>query len=296
DPAQVVDQLLEWFRPDSTTANLQRDGENSSAPLLGRYSGDTLPSVVRTMTNKAFIRFTSDSTSDSTESRTGFGLTWNTVVCGAVINDDSGTIRHPANGGNYRNSENCTWIIQASAIIYITFVRFNTEAGFDHLYIRDGEAFDSPVLKRFSGNNVPTAFRTRGNTALLHFTSDGSVTRTGFELQWDVVDCGGQYNSESGMIRHPMSGSNYRNSENCTWIIRASNPINITFVNFHTEDNFDLLSVRDGEFNDSPLIGRYSGSDFPATLVSNRNSMHIHFLSNKRITSTGFVLHWDTRG
>ncbi|CAL4172475.1 unnamed protein product, partial [Meganyctiphanes norvegica] len=52
-----------------------RDGDSNSSPGLGSYSGDSLPPSMRTTTNKAFVHFSSDS---STQLK-GFTLTWNSI-------------------------------------------------------------------------------------------------------------------------------------------------------------------------------------------------------------------------
>ncbi|CAL4126415.1 unnamed protein product, partial [Meganyctiphanes norvegica] len=58
--------------------------------------------------------------------------------------------------------------------------------------------------------------------------------------------CGGEYNSSSGVIRHPVSGDQYQNNEDCTWIIRAAgvDTITITFDSLDTERWYDVLTIR----------------------------------------------------
>ncbi|CAL4069068.1 unnamed protein product, partial [Meganyctiphanes norvegica] len=97
-------------------------------------------------------------------------------------------IRHPLNGGTYLNNENCTWIIRAANEITITFVSFDTQTRRDYLYVRDGPSMDSAVIGIFSGiripSSVPGPVNTKTTSAHLHFTTDNSTTRTGFQLNW----------------------------------------------------------------------------------------------------------------
>ncbi|CAL4077584.1 unnamed protein product, partial [Meganyctiphanes norvegica] len=107
--------------------------------------------------------------------------------------------------------------------------------------------------------------------------------------------CGGEYVSSSGIIRHPLNGSNYLNNENCIWIIRASNRINITFVSFNTQARRDYLYLRDGSNMDSEVIGIFSGirvpSSVPGPVNTKTTSAHLHFTTDYTGTRTGFELH-----
>ncbi|CAL4096298.1 unnamed protein product, partial [Meganyctiphanes norvegica] len=246
--------------------------------------------------------------------------------CGGEYTSSSGMIRHPLSGGNYQNNENCIWIIRGSEPINITFVSFDIESGYDYLYVRDGTSSGSNSLGRFSGDGEPDAVQITTNAAYLLFTSDGSVTRTGFEITWapsavSITDppttqppttqppttqlptnqstttqpqgCGGEYTSSNGMIRHPLSGGNYQNNEICIWIIRASEPINITFVSFNTESGFDHFYVRDGANSGSNLLGRFSGDGEPDAIQTTTNAAYMLFTSDRSINKSGFEITWE---
>ncbi|CAL4133569.1 unnamed protein product, partial [Meganyctiphanes norvegica] len=109
-------------------------------------------------------------------------------------------------------------------------------------------------------------------------------------------DCGGEYSSSRGIIRHPLIDGNYQDNENCTWIIRASNRITIYFESFDTQLRRDYLYVRDGSSLDSTVIGMFSGFRLPRSTpgpVSTTNtSVNLHFTSDSSTTGTGFELHW----
>ncbi|CAL4159149.1 unnamed protein product, partial [Meganyctiphanes norvegica] len=279
----------------------------------------------------------------------------NNSDCGGDYNSSSGMIRHPLSGSNYYNNDHCVWIIRAGSPLKITFVSFNTETRYDYLYIRDGNNNASPLLGTFHGGSVPSPVQTRTNEAHLLFTSDASVTRTGFELHWEpevlnssvttpvptteVInittalmlettnpktvfssrsstifstmissghssfwptfyttnnpDCGGDYNSSSGRIRHPLSGSNYHNNEHCVWIIRAGSPLKMTFVTFDTETGYDYLYIRDGNNNASPLLGTFHGDSVPSPVQTRTNEAHLLFTSDGSVSRTGFELQWE---
>ncbi|CAL4066501.1 unnamed protein product, partial [Meganyctiphanes norvegica] len=163
-----------------------RDGDSSSSRQLGKFSGNDLPTSVRTTKDKAFIRFTSN------RARTGegFALTWNTIDnhcrCGGEYNTESGTICLPlTSDGTYDNNLECTWIIKSAVPLDITFSSFNTERGYDVLIVRNGSSAESVLVGNFSGGALPETMKTTGDV-YIHFTSDLSTEENGFVLNWNI--------------------------------------------------------------------------------------------------------------
>ncbi|CAL4196770.1 unnamed protein product, partial [Meganyctiphanes norvegica] len=107
-------------------------------------------------------------------------------ACGDHFDNDSGRIKYPVTGSNYPDNADCSWVIESSgASIELKFTSFTTESGEDFLYIRDGESSSSRQLGKYSGTNLPSSVRTTTNKAFIHFISDRSVTKTGFDLTWN---------------------------------------------------------------------------------------------------------------
>ncbi|CAL4190577.1 unnamed protein product, partial [Meganyctiphanes norvegica] len=56
----------------------------------------------------------------------------------------------------------------------------------------DGPSMDSSVIGIFSGIRVPSSVpgpvNTTTTSAHLHFTTDNSITRTGFQLHWKPIE------------------------------------------------------------------------------------------------------------
>lgn len=83
----------------------------------------------------------------------------------------------------------------------------------------------------------------------------------------------------------------------CVCIIGA----HIQFQNFSSEDNHDFLEVRAGPQHSSALIGQFTGSQIPPTLLSTTHLTIIHFYSDHSENRPGFKLNyqgefpWDLR-
>jgi subtilase family serine protease len=97
------------------------------------------------------------------------------------------------NGGfySYDNYANGTLTIMpgtAGSMVQLLFNTFSTESGYDVLRVFDGTTANAPLLGTYSGNQLPlpvTATNTTGALTLV-FTSDGSVTSSGFDA---TVSC-----------------------------------------------------------------------------------------------------------
>ena len=54
----------------------------------------------------------------------------------------------------------------------------------DTLTLYDGNSEASPLLGQHCGKSIPPTYYSQTNMAFIHFQADGSVTGTGFELEY----------------------------------------------------------------------------------------------------------------
>ncbi|CAL4128662.1 unnamed protein product [Meganyctiphanes norvegica] len=87
---------------------------------------------------------------------------------------------------NHPDNENCEWTISApeGTKIVLSFMTFELETNYDFLYIRDGDSESSPLIERLDGKHWAD-ITSPGNQLHLKFTSDSTVTRTGFYISWE---------------------------------------------------------------------------------------------------------------
>ena len=182
------------------------DGNNTGAPLIGTYTGTGSPGVV-TATNAGgclTFRFTSDGSvtyngwaasiscvvppaPGSCAGAISMPASGNCTTCSSTLYDSGGA------GGVYGNSENRTYTIcpgTPGADIQAMFTSFDLENTFDYLYIYDGNSVGAPLIGTYSGATSPgtiTASASNPTGCLtFRFTSDGSVTYTGFAA---IISC-----------------------------------------------------------------------------------------------------------
>ncbi len=110
------------------------------------------------------------------------------MLCSGQLFDSGGA------DGPYGNSENNQFVICPTAnfsCIEIEIPAYDIESGFDELNIFSGSSTSDPLFLSFDGTGGPTSFNISSTCVTVQFTSDGSVTRDGFELNWTCTsgDC-----------------------------------------------------------------------------------------------------------
>ncbi|XP_046392545.1 cubilin-like [Ischnura elegans] len=282
-----------------------RDGLDPTSPLLNKYCNSTLPAPIVTSGSHALLYFHSDESA----SDYGFQLTFSKVPgipgCGGLHTTPSGEIISPNSPNDYSHNVNCQWIIRVpiGERVKIIFTRFNVEDSrgcrFDFVEIRDGNDETSPLMSRLCGNIVPRPLVSSGNTIMIQFTTDASVSGKGFHLRYET-DCGGLYSELSGVFHSPYYPNPYPGNRECIYHISLpqAKAIKLSFQDLEIEENtqcmFDYLEVRDGDFENSTLIGKYCGGahTLPALIVSSFNHLWIKFKTDSSVSKRGFMANY----
>lgn len=101
-------------------------------------------------------------------------------ICGDSIFDMGGP------KGNYYNNEAYTFTIapKNASKVHLSFRTFALEAGFDSLWIYDGNSTSAPLIGGFSGSSIPGTISASGNALTLQFYSDGATTKPGWHAMY----------------------------------------------------------------------------------------------------------------
>lgn len=124
------------------------------------------------------------------------------TTCSGNLYDSGG----PSN--DYQNNENYTLTLVPStpnAMAVLTFNAFDTESGFDYLYVYDGNSTSSPLIGQYDGNTLPPVITATNSSGILTlmFTSDGSVVYSGFDISLSCFvppPCTGSPNSGTATV------------------------------------------------------------------------------------------------
>ena len=109
---------------------------------------------------------------------------------GTQITTPETIIQSPNYPSNYPNARDCTAVVQFAQgqRVSVEFLAFNLEPHnrcvYDWLEIRDGNNAGADLLStRLCGEQLFAPITSTGNTLYIQFHTDGSVTKSGFQLK-----------------------------------------------------------------------------------------------------------------
>jgi Zn-dependent metalloprotease len=258
------------------------DGPSTSSPLIGAYTGVTLP-------NGGTINSTGGSItlrqfSDTYLNYSGFDCDWSctvptsspvaafsgnpTISCDGVVNFTDQSSNGPTSW-SWNFGDGTTSTAQHPVKTYAANGTYNVS-----LQSCNGIGCSTTLVK----NNYVSV--NLGSCVYVPQSGTG-VTQTA---------CTGKLYDSGG-------SSNYHNGTNGTITIAPSGATKVTlnFTEFNFESGFDYLYVYNGPSTSSPLIGQYSGNTLPAggTIVSSGGSITLRQVTDGTITYAGFVCNWS---
>ncbi|XP_060075561.1 cubilin-like [Ylistrum balloti] len=282
-----------------------RNGGFDDSPLVNRYCGNTIDTIIRSHSNRMWLKFQSD----SSLSARGFRIVYEATAtgCGGDLTTPTGSFVSPDYPSNYPHNAECFWTITVShgsqIILNVTDIDMegsSSDCYFDYILIRDGSA-SGRQLGKFCGSTLPNVTRSPSNVLWIKYKTDFSVTGRGFYISYFTV-CNSRLTSFSGVIESPNFPEPYPHNRNCTWIIETSlgNTVNAAFSHFDVETHhscsWDYLQIRDGELITSPSLGKFCGTNLPDPVNSTSNKMLVQFMSDFSLANNGFRLEYVTNG
>lgn len=121
---------------------------------------------------------------------------YNVPASGAdTVSICSGTIYDPGGTGDYSNNCSGMLVVQTSSPNCALHIQgsYNTESGYDRIIIYEGASTSGTLIGTYEGTGSLDIVSTTG-ALTIQFTSDYSVTRSGFEFQVSCAggcECGG---------------------------------------------------------------------------------------------------------
>ncbi|OXA64314.1 Trypsin-1 [Folsomia candida] len=108
----------------------------------------------------------------------------------AHLTTPTGSHSYPVGGGSYQNNENAVFIVnpEVGGDQTLTFTRVDIEdasdCGYDALAVYTWTNNQYTQSLRFCGTTMPNPFPIPGGLSLVTFTTDSSITATGFDFSW----------------------------------------------------------------------------------------------------------------
>lgn len=260
------------------------DGASTSSPLIGRYSGSSLPNGGQITSSGGALTIVQ--TTDGSVVFAGFEADW---VCEEIdltpevdfsasprVSCD-GNIQFTDQSGNEPDSwewdfgdgttsqEQHPEKVYSTSGTYTVTLNACNEHGCNemvmHDYITVNLQDECDVLIPESGNETYTSCSGE-------FLDNGGI--------------GDYYNSTDGSI---------------TIAPENANVVSVTFNSFFLESNFDYVYIYDGSSTSSPLIGRYSGNSLEGEeIFSSGEAITIRQTTDGSVTYSGFEAEWSCIG
>lgn len=203
----------------------------------------------------------------------------------------SGRISSPNYPNNYCQATCYYQIISTGGHVKLTINNYETESGYDFIYVYDGPKTDDPEnrLAKISGTGQNAVFYAGKNVISLKFAPDGSQFMQGFTATWQTVPsiCGGSFNEDSGLFATPNWPYNYPDNAQCLWTITApaGKIIQLSFANTSRTEPSDLVTVAAAE---GVILNTFSGANFQ-TVTSPGNVLVVQFSSDYDVVYPGFL-------
>ncbi|XP_037366570.1 cubilin isoform X2 [Talpa occidentalis] len=286
--------------------------EIGSSTILGspenrKYCGTDIPSFITSVYNFLYVMFVKSSSTENHGFMAKFSTT--NLACGKVLTESTGIIQSPGHPNIYPHGVNCTWhvLVQPDYLIHLIFTKFHLEFHYnctnDYLEVYDTNSGTS--LGKYCGKSVPPSLTSSGNSLILVFVADSHLAYEGFLINYEAIRestvCLESYTDDSGTFTSPHFPSNYPNNWKCIYriTVETSQQIALHFTNFSLEDALggecvaDFVEIRDGGYENSPLLGKYCGSILPPRIISHSNKLWLKFQSDSFDSRSGFSAYWD---
>ncbi|MFM2269453.1 MAG: hypothetical protein RL757_2894, partial [Bacteroidota bacterium] len=251
---------------------LQRDwvylyaGSDTTAPLLGAWSGGEIPPVVTSSTGQLLIRFVTDgSIADLGWAAQFSSAARQQYVIDAVASPPSmgralvtSGDGHPAIVFNPNDSVRLVATPTAPQYVFVGW-----RQGDDTLSLADTFRF------------LAAAHR--------HLTAV-------FRLRQGCQDTA-YYTATSGVIEDGSGNTSYANNADCWYSIVPSNgntTIELNFDAFDTEPCCDYVEIYEGFDPDMRWIGSVRNLQISDTFVTNTGALHLHFVTNGTVSGGGW--------
>ncbi|XP_035232267.1 cubilin-like, partial [Stegodyphus dumicola] len=235
--------------------------------------------------------------------------TYSCEGCGSNFTNTRGQIFSPYYPDIYHGTLNCAYTIgKAGQFIGIQFddnfsdhanSNGNQNCASAYLEIYQEDVFESNRQGKYCDSNTPES-RTLLGPVTIRFINSNADTAHGFELKYEVLDCGGILTDPRGVISSP-SHYDLLHYWDCIWQITAQpdRVIALKFSNWNLKPSAgcvrNSLEIWDGNVT-GPLIGRICGKG-RITFKSTGNQLTVRYRSTSEDTSNRFsAFYYNTYG
>ncbi|MDP4207636.1 MAG: DUF6443 domain-containing protein, partial [Bacteroidota bacterium] len=217
--------------------------------------------------------------------------------------ESTGSFDDGHGSGTYPDNYDQTYLISCEGAVRIelSFPRFDTEGGYDKVYVYDGNTQDgNKLIGQYDNDNPPpSVIASTGPNILIRFKTNESYGRDGWTALYTAMYKNVyrlDYTQSNGCIVAGGPGTQCGNGMEGSYVIKIEDAasINLNFSYFNLETDNDFLYVYDGESISAPLLGAFTGSNLPPEINSSGGSLCLCFVTNNSVPSIGWAANYKS--
>ena len=215
------------------------------------------------------------------------------------ITGNAGSFKDGSSYEQYKNNQDCSYIIDAECGNYITlnFETFDVDPS-DVIYVYDGGTTNDEIIATFYGGETPTEVSGTNGKLLIKFVTDGSGVAAGWSASYSVEYCisDALVTAPSGVIGDGSGSCDYKKSTYCSWIIQPVGAESITFdfTQFEVGDAIDYLAIYENSTSGN-RVAKLKASNLPtAPITVNSGTAALKFFSTSSNQAEGWTANYTS--
>ena len=214
DSVSYISLNFSRFHIDTTDVVTVYDGKDTSAAIIGSFSGNSLPSDITSTGNKLFVTFFSDGMNTADGFHANFVSHFPKFCSGiTTLTQATDTLSDGSGAYHYNNNALCRWKItpQGASWVTLTFTAFDTEPNKDLVKIYD--LANNTLLATYSGNEIPSPVTSPSGKMFIIFVTDDDNTAQGWEAYYTSSTVGNKDNDpiSDNLVLSPNPASSFLN-------------------------------------------------------------------------------------
>lgn len=206
DSVQSIKLTFLRFATDPADLVKVYNGATTASPLLGTYSGSSIPLEINSTGTKMLVTFTSNSTTTAPGFLAEYHCTLNLYCSGTtILTDPSGNFGDGSGRFDYRNSGTCKWKIMPpnASSVTLSFTDFRTEQNKDFVQVFD--IGSNTLLATYSGDYTtpPGPVTAYSGKMSVNFNSNNSVRDAGWDASYSITVGTNEHDASGDMKIYP---------------------------------------------------------------------------------------------
>ncbi|HNY07296.1 MAG TPA: cohesin domain-containing protein, partial [Bacteroidales bacterium] len=224
------------------------DGATTSDPLLGTFTGSTIPTAVTSTGSKMLVTFTTNASNAAKGWQAEYTSTVKTYCSGiANITQPSGTLSDGSGVKNYNNNSLCRWKIQPTGAPFVTLTFSNFQLVDPKDYMEIYDLANNQLLATYTGTTIPPAVTSPSGKMYIVFRTGNFYNGDGWDATFSSTN---SLHNISGVINYPKSTPVPLSNIDLT--LKDNNGTVVASTTTGADGSYNFASISDGDYTLTP--------------------------------------------